>query len=241
MDERAAIPVTLPGPNPTTSYWQDPPDAELADYVSSSSLPEIADVVIIGSGITGSSIAWNLLQNSNHGRILLLEARQTCSGATGRNGGHTKAASYRSFLSNAAELGTTEAVKIARLEYANILSVHKFAKEHEIECDSWQGDTVDVVYDQAQWDEAHTAIEAMREAMPSDQDLKTVSRYRFWTKEEAREHWGVKGVEFVGAVSYEAGSLSAYKFVVGLLKLCLPLGLQLYTNTPAASISNPKM
>jgi hypothetical protein len=86
MDERAAVPVTLPRHNPTIAYWQDPPDPEIADYLSSSQVPEIADTVIIGSGITGSFIAWNLLQSPDHGHITMLEARQACSGATGRNG-----------------------------------------------------------------------------------------------------------------------------------------------------------
>jgi hypothetical protein len=86
MDERAAVPVTLPRHNPTIAYWQDPPDPEIADYLSSSQVPEIADTVIIGSGITGSFVAWNLLQSSDHGHITMLEARQACSGATGRNG-----------------------------------------------------------------------------------------------------------------------------------------------------------
>ncbi|KAE8453601.1 hypothetical protein EG329_009112 [Mollisiaceae sp. DMI_Dod_QoI] len=256
MDERAAIPVSLPRANPTISYWQDPPDPEVADHISSPSLPSTTDTVIIGSGITGSSVAWNLLQNPNHGRILILEARQACSGATGRNGtslpsqfldseqyadklstgGHTKAASYRSFLSNLRSLSPEEATRIARLEYASILSLHAFAREHNILCDSWQGDTVDIIYDQAQWDEGVKAIEAMREIMSGEEDRKGVSRYDFWTKEEAREKWGVKGEEFVGAVSYEAGSLSAYKFIIGLLKLCLKKGLELYTNTPALRI-----
>jgi FAD dependent oxidoreductase len=94
MDARAAIPVTLPRANPTISYWQDPPDPEVADYLSgnvesrSRILPETADILIIGSGITGSCIAYNLLQDQqNHGKnIVMLEARQACSGATGRNG-----------------------------------------------------------------------------------------------------------------------------------------------------------
>jgi hypothetical protein len=94
MDARAAIPVTLPRPNPTVSYWQDPPDPEIADYLlgdvedGAVTLPEIADILIIGSGITGSCIAYNLLQDQqNHGKkIVMLEARQACSGATGRNG-----------------------------------------------------------------------------------------------------------------------------------------------------------
>ncbi len=86
MDERAAIPVTLPRPNPTTSYWQDPPDAEVADYLSNEKLPQVADTIIIGSGITGACTAWNLLQKSDHESVMMLEARQVCSGATGRNG-----------------------------------------------------------------------------------------------------------------------------------------------------------
>jgi monoamine oxidase len=94
MDARAAIPVTLPRANPTISYWQDPPDPEIADYLSgnvesrSRILPDTADILIIGSGITGSCIAYNLLQDQqNHGKkIVMLEARQACSGATGRNG-----------------------------------------------------------------------------------------------------------------------------------------------------------
>lgn len=90
MDERAKIPVTLPRQNPTVSYWQDPPDIEVADYLSAETVPETADVVIIGGGITGTSVAWDLLQAQRSGsskeKIVLLEARQFCSGATGRNG-----------------------------------------------------------------------------------------------------------------------------------------------------------
>ena len=86
MDERAAIPVTLPRANPTKSYWQDPPDPEVADFLSNETLPGTANTVIIGSGITGACTAWNLLQKSDYGRIVMLEARQACSGATGRNG-----------------------------------------------------------------------------------------------------------------------------------------------------------
>lgn len=85
MDKRAAIPVTLPRADPTESYWQDPPD-EIADLRSTESLPEEADIVIVGSGITGSAVAWNLLQGDSKRSIVMLEARQACSGATGRNG-----------------------------------------------------------------------------------------------------------------------------------------------------------
>lgn len=95
MDERAKIPVTLPRDNPTLPFWQDPPDA-IADLRSTAALPESADVVIIGSGITGAAVAWNLLLEAASATappgakkppsVVMLEARQACSGATGRNG-----------------------------------------------------------------------------------------------------------------------------------------------------------
>jgi FAD dependent oxidoreductase len=87
MDDRVAIPVTLPQVNPTSSYWQDPPDADVADYLSADNVPDTADTVIIGSGITGTSVAHELLDSRRTaGRLVMLEARQACSGATGRNG-----------------------------------------------------------------------------------------------------------------------------------------------------------
>jgi glycine/D-amino acid oxidase-like deaminating enzyme len=48
---------------------------------------ETADVVIIGGGFTGVSTAWHLSQRFADRRIVLLEAKQLATGASGRNGG----------------------------------------------------------------------------------------------------------------------------------------------------------
>lgn len=85
MEKRAAIPPGLPRANPTVSYWQDPPDA-ISDLCSTQSLPEAADIVIIGSGISGACVGYNILEHLPAGKVVMLEARQACSGATGRNG-----------------------------------------------------------------------------------------------------------------------------------------------------------
>jgi sarcosine oxidase subunit beta len=49
------------------------------------------DVIVVGGGVTGTSIAWRLAQAGN--RVLLLERRGICAGASGRNAGHTGAGS----------------------------------------------------------------------------------------------------------------------------------------------------
>ena len=156
-------------------------------------------------------------------------------------GGHTKAASYRSFPSTAQTQSLSTAISVARLEYTNIKSVHAFARSHGIDCDLFSGDTVDIIYDDAKWEAAKHAVSMMREAMP--EDLEGAAKYKLWSSEEAKEKFFVEDDvldaghgEVRGAVSYEAGSLSAYKFVIGVLRLCLNLGLELFTNTPVLKL-----
>ncbi|EFX00689.1 FAD dependent oxidoreductase superfamily [Grosmannia clavigera kw1407] len=247
MDERARIPVTLPRDGPTKPFWQDPPDAAIADLQSTPELPKSVDIVIVGSGITGTSIAWHLMGEKEVGTgkgfpsILMLEARQACSGATGRNGGHTKAASYRSFLDHAEKHGMGTAVQIAQLELDGIRAVHAMATGEggmaPIACDALACETVDIIYDPAQWTTAQKAVAAMRAALPEGD---AVADYTLYNREEALAAFpcsddGV-ATPICGAVRYAAGSVSAYRLVVGVLKRCLAGGLNLQTHTPALKL-----
>jgi len=230
MEQRVLVDPGTPRQNPTTSYWQDPP-SEIADLRTTAALPEAADYVVIGSGISGCCIAYNLLSKTPTARIVLLEARRTASGATGRNGGHTKAASYRSFLDHERELGLSEAVKIARMEHDNIVATHAFARRHGIDCCSTECNTVDVIYSQNQLALASRSIDRIRQTMGKE----PAATYTIWNAVECREKFLTPHA--LGAIEYYAGSLSAYAFTIGVLKLALAKGLNLQTNTPAKKIS----
>src|SRR5579875_1837974 len=52
-------------------------------------LPAEADVVVIGAGVAGCSIAYQLAKRGK--KVAVLEKRGICSGASGRNGGMTGA------------------------------------------------------------------------------------------------------------------------------------------------------
>lgn len=79
-----------PVDDPTVPFWKAELDS-LDELRTTSELPQESDIVIIGAGYAGVSIAYHLLksqsqQEKSHPLVTILEARQICSGATGRNG-----------------------------------------------------------------------------------------------------------------------------------------------------------
>lgn len=78
------------GPFPHETYIQPFWRSELHpldDHRSTEDLPTDCDILIIGAGYAGVTTAYHLLNdNPDPPSIVLLEARQACSGATARNG-----------------------------------------------------------------------------------------------------------------------------------------------------------
>lgn len=87
-DPKPKAPANLPSRESTKSYWLRNPTPFLQHHRTTPSLPTIAQVVIIGSGISGAFAARELLEDDSGGGIvnsvLMLEAREACWGATGR-------------------------------------------------------------------------------------------------------------------------------------------------------------
>ena len=97
----------LPVPDPMPSYWLTQPH-RYAGLHSTPQLPKTCDIAIIGSGMAGVLTCYHILSDwrkqqqeatlsknttttpSPMPSILLLDARSLCSGATARNGGHSK-------------------------------------------------------------------------------------------------------------------------------------------------------
>ncbi|OAL54496.1 FAD dependent oxidoreductase-like protein [Pyrenochaeta sp. DS3sAY3a] len=249
MEARARIPVGPPVANPLLSYWHNP-KSPLANVVEpeGDKATQPYDYTIIGSGISGTMIAYNLLITHPQARIVMLEAREACSGATGRNGGHTKAATYRSHLHHVQELGVEEAMKIARLEYANIVETHRIAKDLDIACESQLCDTVDIIYDKDTFEQGKQAIKALQDDATEDEKKPgNLAWYEVHEKSDALEAQFSTALnntnpavsepeEVAGVFRYLAGRIHAYRLTTGILKHCVQNGLQLCTNTPVHSI-----
>ena len=78
--------ATLPTPTSTASFWHSEPNEFLLGHQTTNELPASADIVIVGSGITGAAVARYLAEDERaRGKtMVMLEAREACWGATGR-------------------------------------------------------------------------------------------------------------------------------------------------------------
>lgn len=119
--------ASLPTPNPTSSFWLSSPAPLLRNHRTTAKLPSSSDVIIIGSGIAGSFAAHYLSTESSGKdlKVLMLEAREACSGATGRNGGHCQPKVYG------------KPAHLARFELANLKNLRDFVTKEKIDCE-WQ-------------------------------------------------------------------------------------------------------
>src|SRR5438093_7779400 len=79
---------------------------------------DAADIVVIGAGIMGLSVAYNLARNHGKRNVTVVEASYLCSGASGRNGGGVRAQ------------WSTEAN--IRLMQESLRLCKEFAQEHRI-------------------------------------------------------------------------------------------------------------
>ncbi|KAJ9605727.1 hypothetical protein H2200_009576 [Cladophialophora chaetospira] len=229
------VPKGFPQPNPTISYWQLPEHA-LAHHRTTPSLPTSTtfDYVIIGSGVSGAAVAYKLLSQDPSLSVLMLEARTAASGASGRNGGHCRAGWWLHFKKYATAFGEDEALKFEQLEEQNVLDIANFVKEHDVNCDFQDVETVDAYYTEEGWAEALDVLQYRKEVSKRRPGAGRLIKRKVWHGHEAKEHLGLP--HFVGAVSYPAHTQNPYLLVCKMLELGLARGLNLQTDTPALAV-----
>ncbi|OAX38307.1 FAD dependent oxidoreductase [Rhizopogon vinicolor AM-OR11-026] len=174
--EHLARPAQRPSHNPTHSFWIDSsPDANpLAGEGSQDPLPSNADICIIGAGITGVGVAYHLIELMNNASlsfehplsIVILEARDFCSGATGRNGGHLTPAAFLEFARRHALFDTVEAKKSYEFEQHTTSLLVKIIEENgwASDVDLVEGGHISLLFTEKEEEDAKKDYEMARQA-----------------------------------------------------------------------------
>ncbi|KAI0164369.1 FAD dependent oxidoreductase [Hypoxylon sp. FL1284] len=251
----------LPVDNPTKSYWLKELSEKLVGHRTTKELPRSADVVIVGSGITGAFAAHFLKEKQPDLNIVMLEAREACSGATGRNGGHCQPAIYAS------------EAHVASFELRNFSYLKSLVEELSIACDWRSTSGVHAFYSAELFALARAAVdgladrypdlaanvavvtrpEAAAAADPADADSPLAGTPAYLLEGERRELTldGLRVPAADGAVvQWNAASLWPYKLVAFVLERLLAANessgdgaassgfFNLQTNTPATGLSD---
>jgi len=224
----------LPVPNPTLSFWTVPKSKISSE---GKTVPPHADVVVIGSGITGTSFAYNALKLDGKLDVVMLEARDVCSGATGRNGGHVNPPLYHDYKRIKETFGIDIAKKMIRFRLAHLREFLTIAGLEDIvelsQCR--EVDNLDVYFTEEQWTDVKEALEIWKADMPEEAHS--------WVAVDGKLAGKVFGLssEIAGCIHGEGGAMHPYRFVTALQAKLLARhsNFSVFTHTPCTAITAP--
>ncbi|KAH7121643.1 FAD dependent oxidoreductase [Dactylonectria macrodidyma] len=240
--DRMSLAAGLPSENPTSPTWQQPP-ASIAN-IQSPTLPAVTDIAIIGSGITGTSVAHTLLKHSKGPglQVTILEARGACSGATGRNGGHLVSDTCHSFERLVENLGTEEAVKIFRFSEANISGlravVSELSEAEREEVELREVNATCILKDHETMEHGKSSLAAFQAAVKDSILEHELREDQSIIKDKYKYRDGVAALDQRGA-----GALWPYRLITILQKRLLESYAKRFTietNTPVHAITHEK-
>ncbi|OAA66942.1 FAD dependent oxidoreductase [Niveomyces insectorum RCEF 264] len=223
---------SLPVPNSTLPFWRTELH-ELDSHRGSTDLPAETDVVIIGAGFTGAAFAHYLYKdNPSPPSVTILEAREACSGATGRNGGHVRPNVYLKLPGLIKKYGLDAALEAARFEIAQLAAVKDLVETEKIDCEFTLARTCDVMLDEGLAREGQAAFDELVRSGVAD-----LSDVQFITPPKRAERvCGVKGAQ--ACCTFPAAHVWPYKLVMHLLAGAVSRGANLQTHTPVTAITD---
>lgn len=209
---------------PTQSFWLN--NAPLQNFRSTPELPSKTDVVIIGGGITGVSIAYWLCQNGIS--VTLLERRGISSGATGRNGGQIHPSTVNNFSETIEKYGIETARALWAYAQQTVEAIKAFVTEHNVECELCFKGCVSLALNP---DELQQLL----------QEAEVMVNYglggEYWDASKCAEQLHSK--DFLGGLFLPTpGQLWPTKLVFALAEQAIRLGANIQTQTTVKAVEN---
>ena len=209
-------------------FWLDhparpKPDPELTRDIST-------DLLIIGGGFTGLWTAL-LAKEENPGReIVILEAGEGATGASGRNGGFMDA-SITHGLQNGLARWPNEFPTLLKMGMQNLNEIEATIHRLGIECDYLRTGDIGMASEAFQVEELKTEVEV---------SAQYNIRSEFYDGERIQEV--VNSPFFIAGLNYpdHAALINPAQLAWGLRKACLEQGVQLYEHSPVTRLEEKK-
>ena len=187
------------------------------------------DLLIVGAGYTGLWTALLAKELDPSRVVVLLEAGEVATGASGRNGGFVDASITHGFF-NGLSRWPREIAILEKIGEANLDAIEATIQRLGIQCDYRRVGEIDVATEPYLLDEFKEALK-LTEAY----DLK----YQYFNREQLHEI--VQSPIFLGGIKRPNSALvNPAQLAWGLRKACLDLGVQLYEKTPVTKIEEEK-
>jgi glycine/D-amino acid oxidase-like deaminating enzyme len=225
----------------------------LAGFQSHPDLPSVADVVIIGAGLTGAATAYHLAERaSSDARVVVLDQGDPAGEASGRNGGNFElipensvglyeglareraAFLRRRYPSLPIEVIQAESERQASLVFGLSLRNRDLLKgiilRERIECDFAARGWLHLASTEEQ--EQGMCEEVMLAAQHGQ-------RIELWSRRKIRQEFDIENA-FLGRFIPGDGTYHPFKYVCGLLRSALRggAGVELYTRTRVCAVTS---
>ncbi|WP_110648347.1 NAD(P)/FAD-dependent oxidoreductase [Salinicola peritrichatus] len=201
--------------------------SRLVDFEPSPPLAgdHVADVCVIGGGVTGCSTALHLAE---HGyRVVLLEALDLAHGASGRSGGQILPGFGTEMEVIEKAVGRQDAKRLWEMSRESVRLTEQLIQRHAIPCD-------------LRWGYVHTAVKPRHvKAMRAHADYmaETFGYHgeQWLDREELQAH--VRTEQYLGGLyDAEGGHLHPLNYTLGLARAAQMAGAFIHTQTPALRV-----
>ena len=183
------------------------------------------DLLIIGAGYSGLWTALLAKEENPNRDVVILEAGEVATGATGRNGGFMDASITHGF-SNGLSRWKHELPTLLALGIQNLKEIEETIARYGIDCDYIRTGDIDMATEPHHIDEIKEELEI---AAPYQ------TNFQFMDRDEVQAV--VKSPIFIAGLKRPDTSLvNPAHLAWGLQKACLDLGVQLYENSPVTKL-----